>query len=77
MESTREKLAALQHRIWTHWMLYLFSCCTMNEDGSATIPREKVECWQQQMRVPYHELSDAEKNSVRERADKVIKELRL
>ena len=72
MPYDREKLADVQHEIWSSWMRWLFQCSTINEDGSATIPREKVERWQRQMNTPYSELSESEKNSDRIEANKVI-----
>jgi hypothetical protein len=68
-----EALADVQHEIWSHWMRYLFSVCTANEDGSYTIPAGKVQHWQRQMATPYHELPEAEKESDREQAAKVLK----
>ena len=69
----REELAATQHDIWAHWMKYQFSVCIENEDGSLTIPAEKVERWKRQMNTPYFELTEKEKESDRHQADKVIK----
>ncbi|MBD2076282.1 hypothetical protein H6F86_20845 [Phormidium sp. FACHB-592] len=71
----REKLADLQHEIWSHWMRWLFQCCTKNADGSVTIPAAKVERWMRQMETPYSQLSDAEQESDRIEADKVLKVL--
>lgn len=68
----REIIADVQHKIWSHWMRYLFSVCEQNADGSVTIPAEKVQHWQRQMNTPYAELSEREKNSDREQADKVL-----
>ena len=74
----REELAALMHEIWGHWMKYLFSQCWHNfggtgeKDGSVTIPVQSVERWMRQMRTPYDELSEKEKDSDREQADKVL-----
>jgi hypothetical protein len=67
----RERLAAIQHEIWTHWMKYQFSVCIKNEDGSLTIPADKVERWERQMATPYSELSEQEKMSDRDQADKL------
>ena len=69
----REKLADLQHEIWSHWMKWLFQCCQPNEDGSMTVPVEKVRRWQRQMITPYSQLSNAEQDSDRIEADKVLK----
>ncbi|MCL4296170.1 MAG: hypothetical protein KJ077_10600 [Anaerolineae bacterium] len=68
----REKLAALQHEIWSHWMRWQFSVGTFNEDGSWTMPAEKAQRWQRQMNTSYSELSETEKESDREQADKVL-----
>lgn len=68
----REALAAVQHEIWAHWTRYQFSVCQHNEDGSITIPAEKVERWTRQANTPYSELSDKEQESDRHQADKVI-----
>ncbi len=53
-------------------MKWLFSCSQHNEDGSVTIPREKVERWKRQMETPYDQLSEQEQNSDRREADKVL-----
>ena len=66
-----EALAAIQHEIWAHWMRYLFSVCTLNEDGSVTIPKESVERWQRQIDTKYENLSEKEKASDRRQANKV------
>jgi hypothetical protein len=68
----REKLAEVQHAIWSHWMSYLFSVGTRNPDGSFTIPAEKVERWQRQMSTEYNALPDKEQESDRNQADKVL-----
>jgi hypothetical protein len=67
-----EKLANLQHEIWSHWMTYLFEVSTLNEDGSVTIPADKVERWKRQMKTHYLELPINEKKSDLEQAQKVI-----
>ncbi len=72
METFREQLSSLQHEIWAHWMKYLFSISQLNEDGSYTIPADKVERWLKQTTLPYEKLSEAEKKSDREQADKIL-----
>lgn len=68
----REKIAAVQHEIWAHWMRYLFSVSIKNEDGSCTIPVEKVQRWMRQLDTPYDALTDKEQSSDREQAEKVL-----
>ena len=67
----REELAEVQHEIWSHWMKYLFSQCVRADDGW-TIPSEKVTRWVRQINTPYSELSEKEKGSDREQADKIL-----
>jgi len=68
----KEKLANVSHDIWSHWMRWQFSVCQLNEDGSLTIPAAKVERWTRQMDTDYADLSEPEKDSDREQADKII-----
>ena len=72
----REKLAITQHEIWVNWMEYLFSVSVNNNDGTYTIPAEKVTHWVRQVNTPYSKLTENEKESDREQADKVIKTLK-
>lgn len=67
----REKIAAFQHETWSEWMLYLFSVCQLNEDGSATIPRDKVERWKLRHTTDWDNLSEQEKEAQRKKADEV------
>lgn len=70
-----EQLADVQHEIWSHWMKYLFSVSTINEQGECVIPTEYVERWQKQAHTSYAELSEKERESDREQARKVIQRL--
>lgn len=72
----RERLADIQHEIWSHWMRYQLSICAPNPDGSMTIPADKVARWQRQMGSPYSALSAREQESDRIEADKILKVLR-
>ena len=75
MGDYRERIAAVQHGIWSHWMRYLFSVCgELNDDGSATIPAYNVERWHRQMETGYAALTDKERESDRNQADKVLAE---
>lgn len=68
----RERLAAKQHRIWSHWMEYLFSVSLQKEDGSYMIPADKASRWLRLMKTPYDLLTEDEKASDREQADKIL-----
>lgn len=68
----REALAALAHEQWSGWMRYQFGGMVVNADGSQTMPAEKVVRWQRQMMTPYAELPEAEKESDRAEADRVL-----
>jgi hypothetical protein len=68
----RERLAAIQHEIWAHWMKHLFSVSIRNADGSYTIPLDKARRWHEQVQRHYTELSECEKDSDREQADKIL-----
>ena len=58
----RERLAALEHEQWAHWTRYLLDHLTP----------ENVERWRRQIDTPYEELSEQEKQSDREWADRVL-----
>lgn len=71
----RERIADMQHRIWVHWMRYFYTQCKPNPDGTFTIPVEKIEHWRRQMSTEYCNLTEKEKDSDREQADKILKVL--
>lgn len=68
----REALSDESHEIWSSWTRWQFSVCTQNEDGSLTIPASLVERWTRQMNTPYADLTEREKDSDREQADKIL-----
>lgn len=69
---TRETIADIQHGIWSSWMQWVFKICPTNDDGSVTIPSASVERWKRQIATPYADLTEKEKDSDREQADKVL-----
>jgi hypothetical protein len=73
MSTLREALSDTQHKIWSAWMRWMFSIGTFNEDGTWTMPAALVKRWQRQMETPYAQLSEGEKDSDREQADKVLR----
>lgn len=66
-----EDMAAVQHEIWSSWMVYMFDQGTMNDDGTWTMPADKVERWQRQMYTDYDKLSGGEQDSDREQVEKL------
>lgn len=68
----RERIAAIQHEIWAHWMFHLIIVSDFNSDGSLTIPVEKMARWRRLMKTPYSQLSQSEQASDLRQADKVL-----
>lgn len=68
-----ELLAHYEHERWSKWQKYLHSICIKNEDGSITIPLEKVERWERQMNTVYEFLPEKEKDSDRSGARQILK----
>jgi hypothetical protein len=75
----RERLAALQHEIWAHWMGYMFTqgCyCDVELNGKVQrvwiMPEERRVHWERQMSTSYDALSEEERESDRDQADKVL-----
>lgn len=62
----RERLAALEHEQSAHWTRYLLDHLTP----------ENVERWRRQIDTPYERLSEPEKQSDREWADRVLELVR-
>jgi len=72
-EERVEKLADLEHKQWSHWMSYMFTKCSEDENGNFIIPKELVNRWGTQTATKYEDLSKKEKDSDREWAIKVLK----
>jgi len=58
----REIIAALEHEQWAHWTRYMLDNLTP----------ENIAQWRRQVETPYADLSEKEKDSDREWADKVL-----
>lgn len=71
-ELIRERISDVQHEIWSSWMQYLFSRCSIDKSGNAVIPAALVARWQRQIATKYADLSEKEQDSDREQADKVL-----
>lgn len=65
-------LASIQHAIWAHWMKYMFSCGTLNADGTWTMPADKVGRWMRQMTTDFEDLTEREQASDYDQARKVL-----
>ena len=74
----REALAEVSHEIWAHWMTYLFSKCwypnlkVYPELDAVLIPNKLHLQWTRQMNTNYADLTEHEKDSDREQADKIL-----
>ena len=68
----REDIAEVQHGIWSSWMKYLFTQGRFERDGSFVIPVDKVQRWKNQIATEYRDLTEKEKDSDRDQADKVL-----
>lgn len=70
--SIRESLSEYAHDAWSGWMKYMFSKMTINRDETATMPEWAVERWTRQMNLSYTELSEEEKDSDRDEAERML-----
>ncbi len=73
----KEKLAELAHQQWSGWMEYFFSKCMIHDDGTATIPKWTVERWKLQLKTSYLDLSEQEKDSDRNEAQRMISVIKM
>ena len=75
IEQLREVLARIEHDRWSHWQSFLHQQGERDDSGNLVLPRHLVERWERQMRTPYGELSDAEKESDRDQVDRYLPEV--
>lgn len=68
-----EELARYEHERWARWQSYLHYLCIKHEDGTFTIPKEKVDRWNKQINTNYQDLSEEEKESDRVGARQILK----
>ena len=70
----REEAAKAAHDIWANWMRYMYRQFnyTNHHLGDETLPGELVRRWARQMNTEYDDLTEAEKDSDRDIADKFI-----
>lgn len=80
VEDKIEALAAYAHEAWAGWMRYLFSKMEQEyittpygkEIPGLVMPEWAVERWQRQMKTPYADLPETEKESDRDEARKIL-----
>lgn len=71
-----EFLSAKEHKRWAKWQRYLHSNCIKNEDGSLTIPKEKVDRWERQINTDFEELSEQEQQSDRKQVYEILNNIK-
>ena len=69
VEELKEKLASIEHQRWSDWQSYLHSTCRLGEGGDLVIPQGLVWHWEKQIKTPYSELSEQEKDSDRKEVE--------
>jgi len=66
-----ERMAEIQHDIWSGWMRWLFKCGRMEPIYNGfVIPEDKVKRWTRQLNTDYKDLPENEKDGDR----KVVQE---
>lgn len=79
-DELRERLAAYAHEAWSGWMRYMFGKGKFDivevEPGLGEqiwiMPSTQIQRWTRQMDTPYADLPEAEKESDREEAEKML-----
>lgn len=72
-EDLREKLADIEHQRWADWQKYVHSKCNGDVDTDyESIPRELYNRWERQIKTPYSELTEKERDSDREQVDRYL-----
>lgn len=69
-EELREQLAAIEHERWADWQNHVFEKSLLTKEGDMRIPRGAVQRWQRQIKTPYSNLSDDEKQSDLQEVDR-------
>lgn len=73
MNKTREELADYAHEAWSGWMKYMFKKSENTPNGNVIMPKWAVDRWSRQMNTAYKDLSEEEKESDRDEADRMLK----
>ena len=67
-----ERLSFNEHLRWAKWQRHVHASCEQNEDGSLTIPKEKVERWERQIVTDYENLPEPEKEADRRQVRQIL-----
>lgn len=67
-----EQLACIEHERWAHWQQYVHDKSEKLPDGSLRIPADLVQRWDRQIKTPYDQLSEDEKESDREQVRRYL-----
>ena len=70
-----EIMARVEHERWAKWQKYLHSKCTVYRNGTVSFPHDLFRHWERQIKTPYSELSEREKEMDREEARTTMKAL--
>lgn len=68
----QEALASLVHQMWARWMQHIFSLAEEMPDGSVKLSEASVRRWKRQIETDYAKLSDAEQDSDRLEAKRIL-----
>lgn len=68
----KDQLAAAEHERWAHWQSYMHGHGQRHPDGSLTIPAHLVALWDGQIKRPFAELTEQERDSDREQVDRYL-----
>lgn len=73
LKEMKEKLADIEHQRWADWQKYMHSKILPSaDDGIMQIGEEFIKRWERQIKTPYSELSEIEKESDREQVDRYL-----
>ena len=73
-KKTTEKLADIEHQRWADWQKYLHSRGIEDKQGEGylCLPMGLVKHWERQIKTPYSELSESEKESDRKQVRRYL-----
>ncbi len=74
LDELREKLSSMEHEQWAHWVRFMLRTIYWNGKDGSKVPNTTLlkSRWERQVNTKYDDLTENEKNSDREWADKII-----